>query len=262
MSVTVGLITDIHHGLDSEYIQGSAALPLLEGALESLLSQTVAHQPELLVDLGDRINHSEPDQAELAATEVAAVFDRASLPKIHLQGNDDVMPRPGQERLLGVSLGNQSLELGGWHLIFLDTFDGSVEGALSPATLTWLERVLSKNTLPTVIFSHQPLGGEPLPGNPFFDGDSSYQAHPKGHAEARRLMERSGRVKLAINGHTHWNHQANVNGISYLTLDALVPLLGDEAVGVYGLLTLSDTAQLEVFGRSPWLVELHLLGET
>ena len=258
MSVTIGLITDIHHGLDSEYVQGSAALPLLEGALESLL----AHQSELFVDLGDRINHSEPDQAELATAEVAVVFDRASLPKIHLQGNDDVMPRPGQEKLLGVSLGNQSLELGGWRLIFLDTFDGSVEGALSPATLTWLERVLSKNTLPTVIFSHQPLGGEPLPGNPFFDGDTSYQAHPKGHAEARRLMERYN-VKLAVSGHTHWNHRVEVNGIYYLTLDALVPLLGDEAVGVYGLLTFEQNAvRLEVFGRSPWLVELHLLGET
>ena len=256
MSVTIGLVTDIHHGLDSEYVRGSAALPLLEGALESLL----AHQPELLVDLGDRINHSEPDQAELAVAEVAAVFDHAPLPKIYLQGNDDVTSRPEQEKLLGATLGHQSLELGGWRLIFLDTFDSSVEGALSPKTLAWLERVLSENILPAVVSSHQPLDGEPLPGNPFFDGDSSYQAHPKGHAEARRIMERYG-VKLAVSGHAHWNHQVEVNGIHYLTFDALVPLLGDEAVGVYSLLTLSDTAQLEVFGRSPWLVELRLLGD-
>ena len=51
MSVTVGLITDIHHGLDSKYVRGSAALPLFEGALESLLSQATVHRPELLVDL-------------------------------------------------------------------------------------------------------------------------------------------------------------------------------------------------------------------
>ena len=258
MSVTVGLITDIHHGLDSEYVRGSVALPFFERALESLL----AHRPELLVDLGDRINHSEPDQAELAAAEVTAVFDRVSLPKVYLQGNDDVMPRPGQERLSGAPLGNQSLELGGWQLIFLDTFDGSVEGALSPATLTWLEQALAQNTLLAVVFSHQPLDGELLPGNPFFDGDTSYQAHPKAHAEARRLMERH-KVKLAVSGHAHWNHQANVNGICYLTLDALVPLLRGEAVGVYGLLTLSQSAvRLEVFGCSSWLVELDLLGET
>ena len=254
MSVTVGLITDIHHGLDSEYVRGSVALPLFESSLESLL----AHQPELLIDLGDRLNHSEPDQAELAATEVAAIFDRAPLLKVYLQGNDDVTPRPGQERLLGAPLGNQSLELGGWQLIFLDTFDGSVEGALSLATLTWLERDLAENILPTVVFSHQPLDGEPLPGNPFFDGDTSYQAHPKGHAEARRLMERH-KVKLAVSGHAHWNHQVNVNGIYYLTLDALVPLLGDEAVGVYGVLTLDEAfMRLEVFGRDrlTWQVNL------
>ena len=255
MSVTVGLVTDIHHGLDSEYVRGSAALPLFEGALESLLSQTTVYQSELLVDLGDRTN-GELEQAGAELREVADRFRRLDIPRVHLRGNQDITALNEQKAILGVPLGNQSLELGGWRLVFLDTFDGTVEGALSPATLTWLEQVLAENALPTVIFSHQPLDGEPLPGNPFFDRDTSYQAHPKAHAEARRLLERY-KVKLAVSGHAHWNHQANVNGIYYLTLDALVPLLGDEAVGVYGVLTLDEAStRLEVFGRSPWLVEL------
>ena len=252
MSVTVGLVTDIHHGLDSEYVRGSAALPLFEGALEPLL----AHQPELLVDLGDRTN-GELEQAGAELREVADRFCRLAVPRVHLRGNQDVTVIDEQKAMLGVPQGNQRFELSGWHLIFLDTFNSSIEGALSPETLAWLERVLSESILPTVVFSHQPLDGEPLLGNPFFYGDTSYQAHPKGHAEARRLMERSRKVKLALSGHAHWNHQVEVNGIHYLTLDALVPLLGDEAVGVYGVLTLDEASmRLEVFGRSPWLVEL------
>ena len=225
MSVTLGLITDIHHGLDSEYVRGSVALPLFE----DVLTQLEAHNPALLVDLGDRINDVELEQARAELREVAHRFRKLSVPGIHLLGNHDVTTLDEQEKLLGVPLGNQSLELGGWQLVFLDTFDGSVEGALSSKTLGWLGQTLSETILPTVVFSHQPLDGEPLRGNPFFDGASSYQAHLKGHVEARRIMERSEQVKLAVSGHAHWNHQVKVNGIHYLTLDALVPLLGGEA---------------------------------
>ena len=255
MSVTLGLTADIHHGLDSEYVRGSVALPLFEDAL----TQLKAHNPALLIDLGDRINQPELDKAKAVTAEVAAVFHRVSLPKVYLQGNDDVVPRLEQEKLLGATLGRHSLELSGWQLVFLDTFDGSVEGALSPETLMWLGQVLSKTTLPAIVFSHQPLDGAALPGNPFFGDVDSYQAHPKGHAEARRMMERSGKVKLAVSGHAHWNHQVEVNGIDYLTLDALVPLQGAEAVGAYGILELAKSSgQLEVFGRNhlSWTVNL------
>ena len=255
MSITLGLITDIHHGLDSDYVRGSVTLPLFEDAL----TQLEAYNPVLLVDLGDRINQPELDEAEAVTAEVAAVFSRVSVPKVYLRGNDDVTPRLGQEKFLSAPLGNQSLELGGWQLVFLNTFDGSVEGALSFETLRWLEETLTETTLPAIVFSHQPLDGEPLPNNPFFGGVHSYQAHPKGHAEARRIMERSGKVKLATSGHAHWNHRVEVGGICYLTLDALVPLRGDEAVGVYGLLTLSESfVRLEVFGRNQlsWTVSI------
>ncbi len=255
MSTTIGLIADIHHGLDSEYVRGSVSLPLFEAGLEQL----IAHEPALLVDLGDRLNQPDLDKAKTATAEVAEVFSRSSARKIYLQGNNDAVPRSGQEKLLGAPLGNQSLEFAGWQLVFLDTFDGSVEGALSSETLAWLGEILAETTLPTVVFSHQPLDGEPLPGNPFFGGANAHQAHPKGHAEARRILERSGKVKLAVNGHAHWNHRVEVNGICYLTLDALVPLRGGKAVSVYGMLILSETvARLEVYGRNQlgWKVNL------
>ena len=256
MSLTVALVTDVHLGSDGAYVRGSAALPLFEGVLRELEPL----HPALLIDLGDRINETEPERARVATAEVVNRYRSVALPKAFLQGNDDLIPRREQEALFGVPLGNRVLELSGWRLIFLDTFDGTVEGLLSADTLRWLEHTLADSPLPAVVFSHQPLDGEPLPGNIFFGGADAHQAHPRGHETARRVMERSRRVKLAVSGHAHWNHQVTVGGIPYLTLDALVPpIQARENVGNYGLLTLTDDfVQLEVFGRSPWNVRLEL----
>ena len=260
MSLTVALIADVHGGSDSAYVWGSAALPLFEQVLRELESLN----PALLIDLGDRINETELEKAEVATAAVAELYRGVDLPKAFVQGNDDLTPRREQEVLFGVPLGNRVLELSGWRLVFLDTFDGSVEGVLSADTLGWLEHNLAESPLPAVVFSHQPLDGQPLPGNIFFGGADAHQAHPRGFEVARRIMERSRRVKLAVSGHAHWNHQVTVGGIPYLTQDALVPPIQiRENVGNYGLLMLTDDfMQLEVFGRSPWRVRVELDSET
>lgn len=245
MSLTVGLISDVHHGSDSEYVRGGAALPLLEKAL----AEIAGRGPALLVDLGDRVNDTEPENARAELTEVATRFRDLTVPRCHLLGNHDVTERHEQERVLNTSLGNRSLELGGWRLLFLDTFDGSIEGVLSAQTLGWLERTLATDDRPAIIFSHQPLDGQALPGNPFFGGDHRHQAHPRGHEAARRIMERAGKVKLAVSGHAHWNYSVMVGGVRYLTLAALVPYAqGEDEGGLYGLLTLDDDAlRFEVY---------------
>ena len=260
MSLTVALIADVHHGSDGAYVRGSAALPLFERVLRELKPLT----PALLVDLGDRINETELEKAKVATAAVAKRYRDVVLPKAFLQGNDDLTPRREQETLFGVPIGNRCLELSGWRLVFLDTFDGSVEGVLRTDTLGWLEHTLADSPLPAVVFSHQPLDGAPLPGNVFFGGADAHQAHPRGHETARRIMERSRRVKVAVSGHAHWNYRVTVGGIPYLTQDALVPLIqAQENTGNYCLLTLTDDfMQLEVFGRSPWRVRLELNSET
>lgn len=245
MKLTVALLTDIHHGVDSAYVRGSAALPLLK----QVLTELEYRQPALFVDLSDRSNQPEVAEARVAMSEVAAEFRRISGPRVHLHGNHDVTPRLEQETLLDVPFGNRFLELEGWQLIFLDTWDGSVGGALSPQTLAWLEQTLVSSELPAVVFSHQPLDGQPLPGNAFFGGPYRQQAHPQGHEAARRIMARSGKVKLAVGGHAHWHHSVRLGSICYLTLAALVPYAeGEDEGGSYGLLTLDgDALRLEVY---------------
>jgi hypothetical protein len=130
--------------------------------------------------------------------------------------------------------------------------EGTVEGGLSDEDLAWLEHTLASSTLPTIIFTHQPLDGIPTKGNILFDSIPHYLT-PAGHEKARAIMEASGKVKLAVNGHTHWNHLERINGISYLHLTAVTPLVqGKEATTAYSVLTLDDNGiTVKVYGREP-----------
>lgn len=249
VSLTIALITDIHHGPDSPTVQGTAALGLLERSLAHLAGAS----PDLLIDLGDRLTDVGSDIDRRRLTEVAKLFASFPCPRQHLRGNHDLLPLETQQRLLGGSLGSRSLDLANRHLVFLDSFDGTIGGALSASALRWLASDLASTSLPTVVFSHQPLDGLPLVGNPIFEVDYAAEAHPDGHTEARRIMEAAGTVALAVNGHTHWNHAVEVGGIPYLSVQSLVARDSAGApAGAYALLRIGEHAcEAEIFGREP-----------
>jgi predicted phosphodiesterase len=246
MKLKIGLLTDIHAGLDNDYIKGSIALRLFHEALDAVLQEN----PALLVELGDRTND---DSLEIRRSNVAALgkrFSSLSIPRHHLLGNHDFLPRAEQEQRLDTQLTNHSVNVEGWQLIFLYTFNGTVEGGLNEADLGWLEQTLTSNTSPAVVFTHQPLDGVPTKGNILFDPIPHYLT-PTGSERARAIMEASGKVMLAVNGHTHWNHLEVVNGISYLSLTAVTPLVQSrEQTGSYSILTLSERSiHVRVHGR-------------
>jgi 3',5'-cyclic-AMP phosphodiesterase len=248
MSLTIGIITDIHAGLDNQYIKGSIALNLFDEALDALLQEN----PAMLVELGDRTND---DSLEIRRSNVHYLgtrFSSLTLPRHHLLGNHDFLPRDEQEKLLTTQFANHSVDIEGWHLIFLYTFNGTVEGGLTQEDLAWLEQTLASSAFPAVVFTHQPLDGIPTQGNILFDAIPHYLT-PTGHEKARAIIEASGKVKLAINVHTHWNHLERVNGISYLSLTAVTPLMQSrEATTAYAILTLNDTTvTVNVYGREP-----------
>lgn len=248
MSLKLGIITDIHAGLDNDYIKGSVALKLLDEALEALRLEN----PSMLIELGDRTNDDSLEIRRGNVAELGKRFSSLSIPRHHLLGNHDFLPREEQEQLLNTQLTNHSVVSNGWQLIFLYSFNGAVEGGLTQDDLNWLEQTLISNSSPAIVFTHQPLDGVPTKGNRLFDAIPHYLT-PAGHEKARAIMEASGKVKLAINGHTHWNHLERVNGISYLSVTAVAPLMqSEEATTAYSVLTLDDKAiTIKVYGREP-----------
>jgi 3',5'-cyclic-AMP phosphodiesterase len=253
MKTIIGIITDIHAGLDNEYIKGSLALKLLDDALEALIK----HKPALLVDMGDRTNDDSLEIRRSNVAELAKRFSALSIPRHHLLGNHDFLPREEQEKVLSTHLSNHSVMVEGWQLVFLYSFNSTVKGGLTEEDLGWLEQTLSSSALPAVVFTHQPLDGIPTKGNTLFDAIPHYLT-PDGHERAREIMKASGKVKLAINGHTHWNRLEYVNGIPYLHLTAVTPLVqSQEKTTAYAVLTLGGSAiTIKVYGREP--AEFHI----
>ena len=253
MSLKIGIITDIHAGLDNDYIKGSVALELLDKALEALRLEN----PSRLIELGDRTNDDSLEIRRNNVAELGKRFASLSIPRHHLLGNHDFLPKEEQEQLLNTQLSNHSVDVENWQLIFLYSFNGTVEGGLTNDDLVWLEQTLASNSSPAIVFTHQPLDGVPTKGNSLFDAIPHYLT-PVGHEKARAIMEASGKVKLAVNGHTHWNHLEKINGISYLSLTAVTPLVqSQDMITAYSILTLDENSiSVKVHGRES--AEFHI----
>jgi 3',5'-cyclic-AMP phosphodiesterase len=250
MPLRIGIVTDIHDGQDSATLLGSAAPEALRRCLDDLR----AWEPDVLVDLGDRLSDEAPDVDLHRLRNLATTFGASGMRREHLRGNHDVLPLAVHEELLGGPVTNRSCDVEGWHLVFLDAYDGSIGGALTHETLAWFEADLAATTLPAVVFSHQPLDGQPLIGNRSFEVEYAAHAHPHGHERARRIMAASGRVRLAVNGHAHWNHHVMVEGVPHLTVQSLVARTATgDATGSYALVELDDRShRIRVFGRDPF----------
>jgi 3',5'-cyclic-AMP phosphodiesterase len=253
MSLKIGIITDIHAGLDNDYIKGSVALKSLDKALEALRLE----HPSMLIELGDRTNDDSLEIRRNNVAELGKRFNSLSIPRHHLLGNHDSLPREEQEQLLNTQLSNHSIVVEGWQLVFLYTFNGTIKGGLTQDDLDWLKQTLASNSSLAIVFTHQPLDAVPTQGNILFDAIPQYLS-PVGHEKARAIMEASGKVKLAVNGHTHWNHLEKINGTSYLSLTAITPLVqSKEAMTAYSILTLDETGiSVKVYGREP--AEFHI----
>lgn len=250
VSLRLALVTDIHAGPDTGNVRGEEAL----GLLETFVLEANRLAPDLAVDLGDRLTDvDEPtDRARLA--EVAARLKALACPREHLLGNHDTLPREEQEAALGGRLGNRALDLGGWRLLFLDTFEaGSIGGRVTPEAAGRLSASL-EGVERAVVFSHQPLHGEPMAGNPYFEQKYAAHACPQGAELARAVLERSGRVRLCVSGHAHWNDVRTVNGVPYLSVQGLTEswASGGRAAGAWAWLELGETIRVRVKGLDPF----------
>ena len=251
----IAVITDIHYGLDEKtQTAGDLGLALLESSLGQIENDNF----DLLVDLGDRLNDEKLADARACLKELALIFRNIRMPRHHILGNCDILDVQKQEKILGTTLTNHSITMSGWHFLFLSSYDGSIGGNLDNFALNWLERELETNKLPKIIFSHQPLDEELLPENRFFNSDIS-QAYSKGADEARKIIEKSGRVKLVVSGHLHQNKICEINGIHYCTVTALTPFRDSQVKeAAYAVLSLDNKIRIEVLGREKFKREIAI----
>ncbi len=249
----LALVADIHHGEDKLTKRGGAAL----GLLDRFLAFAGDWGADMIVDLGDRISDKDAATDARLLADVAAVFTGLNTPHAHLNGNHDVafLGQEANARALGEALGGRVVILKGWRLIFWQA-DSHIPFPetfrIGQADLDWLEATLQASDLPTVIFTHVPLGGGSMTGNMWFQNNPEFAGYPNADA-ARALIQAHGRVVLCVSGHVHWNSLNRIDAIPYITIQSLTEgfATGGEAAEAWATLELDETIRWRTHGRDP-----------
>lgn len=223
-SLKVAVITDIHFGDDSGSKLGSKAPRLMEKFIKAVRQ----NNPDLVVDLGDRITGRGEESDKNNLKSLSSYFNRLATPVHNLIGNHDIkyLSHLENEQVLERSSQSYSIDVNDLHLVFWNTdLDSSGEQGLtlSDDDLEWLEKDLSKTKNKAIIFSHVPLDSS-LPtmnDNTMSVVDIKKRFYYSNADKARKIMEDSGKVLLSIGGHRHTNQHNEINGIHYITQQSL-----------------------------------------
>ena len=262
-SVRIAAIADIHHGRDDETKLGSKALSLLD----EVLGEIVATEPDLLVDLGDRITDAGVDEDKQLTRDVAKRFRDTGLQRAHLQGNHDVefLEESFLGDVLDAPVSHQRIQIRGWNLIFWQADPHYRRGNLRipDEDLRWLSEELRSCAYPTVIFTHVPLDRGAMDGNYYFETAPDGRAFHRNAEAARDLITESESVVLVVSGHTHWNRLNTVDGVHFITVQSLTETFTTfpEPAGAWAEIRLGDVVCVEVHGRDPVRLDLPLRGQ-
>src|SRR5262245_35315461 len=225
---TIAHVSDLHFGNRPE------SRPRAHAVLEHLLA--MSPRPDVLVATGDIADHG----LEGEYAEACELFERWPGPLIVGTGNHDAR-EPFARMLLGRDGDtplDQSLEVGGFRFLMLDSLVSAVEGrridhgVLTPTTLAWLDDQLATSALPTfVCLHHSPV----LVNIDLMDGIQLREPHG-----LRAVLERHPHVVAVLVGHSH---------TACVTVFAGRPVL--IAGGVVSTVTLDAEVQPPIWNDAP-----------
>lgn len=168
----VALLADFHYGFPEDRDMSEYLEPVIEKMIEDINQQA----PDLVVALGDFIQHSNRETDLERLEKVGELLEKIDVPVYAIPGNHDPMTVSKQEVMKKIDVENSetyfSLEIEGRKLIFLDTIkqidDLYGAGMLGSEQRKWLEKELETEK-EIIIFSHHLLHHRNLDGNWFFD---------------------------------------------------------------------------------------------
>ena len=233
--VRLGLFTDLHANEGNSPGEGKVMTNFPE-RLTAFVEDMNAWDADLVIQLGDLINGQYAQMEAYVPIErfpfiledVVAILGGFSGPTYHVIGNHDVYSLSKQELLerTGDTLTYYSFDIGGFHIVVLDaqyTKDGVdldhafwvIYGTVPEAQITWLREDLAATDLPTVVCIHQPLDLE----SGTLTGDNPIVTN---NVQVQSVLAASGRVVAVFQGHEHENRYNLIDGIHYVTFQAMV----------------------------------------
>jgi hypothetical protein len=261
--VRFGLFTDLHaHDIDSP-LEGKWMTHTAEriGAFTDAMNDASV---DFVIELGDFINGwvvfgadpGDPARIPSILAWADGLYAAYSGPRFFVLGNHDLfnLDKAQVRDILGLERTYSSYDVGVFHFVILDvefaadgsdladTFSG-VSGFVPEAELAWLRADLAASAgRPTVVFVHQMLNafveewGRPLVAN---------------QPDIQRLLAEAGNVIAVLQGHDHRYSHEVVDGIHYVTFEALVDRGTPPSWAVVTLDAQAGTLSMDGVGDQP-----------
>jgi len=259
-TLRLAVVTDIHNGPDRETQRGSQVPRILK----ALANDIRRYKPDMLIDLGDRVNDVDRASDLKHLSELAEIIADIGVPCTYLMGNHDLdnLSIDDNERVLRQSMSSSSLEIKGVHLVFWrpDAYLSVGRGLdFRRSDLNWLSDELKSTRLPTVVFSHIPVHGGSMTSNYFFEELPDLATYRASH-EIRQLLREVGNVILWVAGHLHWNSAVVVDGIAHVSIASLADTWTKppEPAGAWAAIEVGQDIHVTVQGRDPYETRLPI----
>lgn len=247
------IITDLHAGP----VAGTKIGPHAVSLLDTILNHSNSYQPDLIVDLGDRITSTSKRRDEENTRRIARVFANTPVPREHLPGNHDVkrMTLEESSAYLGSPLASRTRQFGRYNFVFWAPDLPSSNRVYASADLDWLQGAISEPN--SVLFTHFPflataVADQDMPRSPY-----RIDAEADNAIAALDIVREAGTVRAVISGHVHGNSLNYASGIPFVTLQSVTEAISgtNRPAGAWALIDVSDTFRLEVFGLDPVKLE-------
>lgn len=230
----IGIFADLHaHDTDSP--KEEKVMTDYPQRLSACVEAMNAWPADLVIELGDFVNGKFVLGAELGdparivgiLEDTEAIYAEFNGPRYYVFGNHDVYDLSKEEFLerVGASTLYLSFDAGTYHIVILDAQynkDGedldhvgwSVQGNIPQDELDWLRDDLAATDKSTIVCVHQRLD---IDFDMLSGGPEIFNAE-----EVKAILEDSGVVIAVFQGHEHENAYTLIDGIHYITFQALV----------------------------------------
>lgn len=253
----IAIVTDIHHGPTSATKSGDHAV----GLLEKFVDFAEKEQPDLILEMGDRISDVDAVTDSHHQDDIARIFQTLKSPVYHLCGNHDCahLTVAENEAILDQHMGSEVIDAGDWQIVLwranagIDLSNINLGFQVNEGDLPWLENTMKNAEKPSLVVSHVPLSGQSQIGNFYFENQPALSRYEEG-AEIRAILGSCPQPVACISGHVHWNTVTTVNGIPYFTQQSLTETFTTEGkpAAAWGMLELDRSLAWQVFGRDPF----------
>lgn len=254
------IFSDLHYAPTRPVNNGSRidrkltdlAMPLLD---KLIVKSNTDIKPDVVLNLGDLVEDFNDKAIDLENIAYICNKFREFDAKVYtLAGNHDLRSmdsREEVERIMGYNHSTFSVDIGGYHFVFLglnvDSSGTHAEGGIfktqfiSNEDLQWLRRDIASNTLPSIYLCHFGIAEDDMSGNWWFWNNPDH-ALLGNRAELKDILKTDSNILAVFSGHQHWTKHHIEDGIEYHVIGSMTDNINEDNIpdGVYFVVELSD----------------------